>query len=95
MYFETAFAYTCTFVGKTIYILEYGFYDKNFAYVESLQPYFQRQEQEEGRRTIDSLFRSSLQCLYGFRFYVIYHINSSCQTQVIDLFRQKNYFGGS
>ena len=60
-----------------------------------LQPYFQRQEQEEGRQTIDSLFRSSLQCLYGFRFYVIYHINSSCQTQVIDLFRQKNYFGGS
>ena len=24
-----------------------------------------------------------------------FHINSSCQTQVIDLFRQKNYFGGS
>ena len=22
-------------------------------------------------------------------------INSSCRTQVIDLFRQKNYFGGS
>ena len=66
--------------GKTIYFLESGFHDKNLAYAESMQTEFQREEQKEGSRTINSLFKISMQCLYGFRFYVIYHINSSCQS---------------